>query len=49
MYAIMVDYVEHNRRYPRRVGKMANSLDKAIARAKKAKGYVLCGVKVVWC
>ena len=49
MYTVMKDYIEYNTRYPRRFGKVTNKLDAAIARAKKCNGYVMCGVRVVWC
>lgn len=48
MYQIMVDYIENNTRYPRKVGKSASKLTNAIARAKAKGGYVMCGVRVVW-
>lgn len=48
MYQIMLDYVESGIHYPRKVGKSANKLATAIARAKAKGGYVMCGVRVVW-
>lgn len=49
MYSIMYDYIEGTTYYPRRIGKMSTNLDKAIQRAKKHKGYVMCGIRIVWC